>query len=105
MMLEIFKDVRGVLFDYDGTLVDTMNLHYEAWSVVLKKRNIYVSRNRFFELEGTNIYSLMQTLTGIKNDFVVNDLIKEKDSYFIERYSFSPFPEVETLLKFFLEKK
>ena len=30
-MIEIFPDIKGLIFDCDGTLVDSMPLHIEAW--------------------------------------------------------------------------
>mgnify|MGYP002150216046 CR=1 FL=1 len=32
--------MRGVLFDFDGTLADTMQSHYEAWRVSLNNIGI-----------------------------------------------------------------
>ena len=30
-MINIFPDTKGLIFDCDGTLADTMPLHMEAW--------------------------------------------------------------------------
>ena len=30
-MIKVFSDTKGLIFDCDGTLVDSMPLHIEAW--------------------------------------------------------------------------
>ncbi len=47
-------DFEGYIFDLDGTLVDTMPLHYTAWEAALKKAGLKGSldENLFYELGG-----------------------------------------------------
>ena len=37
-------DVRGHVFDLDGTLVDTMPIHYKAWQNACTEFGSYVTR-------------------------------------------------------------
>ncbi len=47
-------DFGGYIFDLDGTLVDTMPLHYTAWEAALKKAGLKgrLDENLFYELGG-----------------------------------------------------
>jgi beta-phosphoglucomutase family hydrolase len=44
--------VRGIIFDCDGTLADTMPAHYEAWMATLAGRGLEMSEDRFYALGG-----------------------------------------------------
>lgn len=48
MNLEIDSSAEGLIFDLDGTLVDTMPLHFEAWKTM--------ARNYGFEFTGEIFY-------------------------------------------------
>ncbi len=46
------EDVEGLIFDCDGTLVDTMPAHFVVWREVLAEHGIDFSEKRFYELAG-----------------------------------------------------
>jgi beta-phosphoglucomutase family hydrolase len=50
--IEIPPHVRGLVFDCDGTIADTMPLHYEAWVAALKEHSVEFSEALFYELAG-----------------------------------------------------
>jgi HAD superfamily hydrolase (TIGR01509 family) len=47
-------DFSGYIFDLDGTLVDTMPLHYAAWEAALRKTGLQgrLDENYFYDLGG-----------------------------------------------------
>jgi beta-phosphoglucomutase-like phosphatase (HAD superfamily) len=45
-------DVLGLIFDCDGTLTDSMPLHYLAWREVMGRHQIEFSEDRFYALGG-----------------------------------------------------
>ncbi len=58
---EIFNPYEGLIFDMDGTLIDTMPVHAQAWTMVGKKfgyefdfQIMYNSAGRRFELSRGN---------------------------------------------------
>jgi beta-phosphoglucomutase family hydrolase len=51
-LIEIPPDVRGLVFDCDGTIADTMPLHYEAWVAALNEFNCEFPEALFYELAG-----------------------------------------------------
>ena len=42
----------GFIFDFDGVLVNTMELHYEAYSRACEEFGIAVDKKRFFDQAG-----------------------------------------------------
>jgi beta-phosphoglucomutase len=47
--------IKGILFDFDGVVVKSMEQHYEAWSNALAEKGCSVSKEEFFMLEGQGI--------------------------------------------------
>jgi beta-phosphoglucomutase family hydrolase len=74
-------DVRGLIFDCDGTLVDTMPLHYVAWVKALQHVGIHFPEERFYSFAGAPTRTIIEILTkeqGIAVDAEQVALDKEK---------------------------
>jgi len=56
------RPFRGVIFDCDGTLADTMPLHYQAWSQALSERQAEMSEQLFYELGGVPTTDMVRIL-------------------------------------------
>jgi len=75
---------EALIFDCDGTLVDTMPAHYEAWCAALAPVGIEFSRERFYALAGVPTVTIVETLAreqGITCDAVVT--AHDKDRRFL----------------------
>ena len=46
------REIKGIIFDCDGTLADTMPLHWKAWNVVTAKHGLHFTEERFYALGG-----------------------------------------------------
>lgn len=51
-MIIIPPGTRGLVFDCDGTIADTMPLHYQAWCAVLKEHQCEFPEALFYEMAG-----------------------------------------------------
>ena len=49
------SEFQAIIFDCDGTLADTMPLHWKAWQEVAARHRILFSEDRFYELGGVPI--------------------------------------------------
>lgn len=49
---EVPEEIRGLIFDCDGTIVDTMPLHYRSWVDALRHYGRELSLDRFYSLAG-----------------------------------------------------
>ena len=93
-----FQTKKGVLLDLDGTLIDSMPLHYRCWSETLERLGVSVDIEHFYASEGTKITDLMKKYTGIQEPSTIADLVREKDALFLERFSFSLYEGVREFL-------
>lgn len=61
-VLEIPPHVQGLVFDCDGTIADTMPLHYQAWVAALEEHGEMFPEALFYELAGISTVGVMQIL-------------------------------------------
>ena len=55
-------DPQGLVFDCDGTLADTMPLHWRAWQIVTKKHGLLFPEDRFYYLGGVPSRDILKML-------------------------------------------
>src|SRR2546430_4247122 len=73
------------LFDCDGTIVDSMPLHYKAWKQILGEWNCEFSEERFYAWGGMPIVEIISTLNkeyGLS--MPVEALAARKESLYFE---------------------
>jgi len=84
------------LFDCDGTIVDSMPLHYKAWKQILSEWNCEFSEERFYAWGGMPIVEIISTLNkeyGLS--MPVETLAARKESLYFELLpELKPVPEV-----------
>lgn len=79
---------EAIVFDCDGTLVDTMPLHYVAWSLVLRKYRISFPEARFYQMGGISTQKIVAILAreaGLDIDSL--KVSQEKDAAFMVHLS------------------
>lgn len=62
---------RALIFDCDGTLVDSMPLHWRAWNAVCKRNGIELPEERFYKLGGVpsqKILAMLKQEQGLSFD-------------------------------------
>jgi beta-phosphoglucomutase family hydrolase len=67
MTFDIPADVRGLIFDCDGTVADTMPLHYRAWQEAMRHHGAEFPEALFWEMAGiptTRIIELLNEKHG-----------------------------------------
>jgi len=55
---------RGLIFDCDGTLADTMPLHWHAWQMVTQRHGLHFPEDRFYSLGGVPSRDILKMLAG-----------------------------------------
>jgi len=74
---------RGLIFDCDGTLVDSMPLHYQAWVTVLRRYDLELTEARFYQWAGLPIDTIVDRLASEKGLAVdARAIADERDAYF-----------------------
>lgn len=61
------KDIKAVIFDMDGTMIDNMSIHKEAWKEFCSRKGINLSDTDF-----------KQKISGLKNDQIFINLFGNK---------------------------
>jgi beta-phosphoglucomutase family hydrolase len=77
------EHIRGIIFDCDGTLADTMPAHYEAWVATLERYDLRMSEDRFYALGGWPTRRVAELLAGeAARTIDVGRLSREKETRF-----------------------
>jgi beta-phosphoglucomutase family hydrolase len=78
-----FKKFKALLFDCDGTLVNTMPSHYDSWKAILTKYNIPFDYEKFYKLAGVPTNDIVRLLAEENGKSLDASLIShEKDTFF-----------------------
>jgi beta-phosphoglucomutase family hydrolase len=56
------KHIQGLIFDCDGTLADTMPLHWRAWQMITQKHGLHFPQDRFYALGGVPSRDILKML-------------------------------------------
>lgn len=82
--MTIFTHLEGIVFDCDGTLADTMPLHWLAWRATAAKYSIQFSEERFYALGGVPARDILKMLSqeqGLTLDPLA--IAKEKEGAYL----------------------
>jgi len=75
---------RGLIFDCDGTLADTMPLHWRAWQVITERHRLHLPEERFYALGGVpsrDILKMLSTEQGVPLDPLM--VAREKEAEYL----------------------
>jgi beta-phosphoglucomutase-like phosphatase (HAD superfamily) len=75
---------RGIIFDCDGTLADTMPLHWRAWQVIAARHQFRLPMDRFYALGGVpsrDILRMLSTEQGLRFDPLA--VAREKEAEYL----------------------
>jgi len=54
--------IKGLVFDCDGTLADTMPMHWRAWQMITQRHNLHFPEDRFYALGGVPSRDILKML-------------------------------------------
>lgn len=78
--------LKGVLFDMDGVLVDTMKYHDEAWRITLRSYGLEISKEEIYRREGQKGHhtarDLLMKAGHLPDEEKIQKLIREKEIHF-----------------------
>jgi beta-phosphoglucomutase len=91
---------KGILFDFDGTLADTMAEHFLAWKAALGDYGISIEASDYFPFEGTGLNELARKFTHNLSlpEKALHSLVLRKKELFIDRQPAAFYPGVESLI-------
>lgn len=76
--------LKGIIFDCDGTLADTMPLHWRAWQTISKRYGLHFPEDRFYSLGGVPSRDILKMLS-IEQNVPLNhfSVAKEKEAEYL----------------------
>ena len=78
------KNHSGILFDFDGVVVKSMEQHFEAWKSAFAEKYVHITSDEFFVMEGQGIDTISQIIGenhGLNKD-LVNEVKERKVNYY-----------------------
>ena len=66
MAIPVYPETRGLIFDIDGTLVDTMPIHYKASQIICNSYGFDFPLDFFYKSAGTPTIKVFQMLIANK---------------------------------------
>jgi beta-phosphoglucomutase-like phosphatase (HAD superfamily) len=76
--------LRGIIFDCDGTLADTMPLHWRAWQAITARHRLHLPEDRFYALGGVPSRDILKMLSeeqGVPIDHLA--VAREKEAEYL----------------------
>lgn len=97
--------IKGVIFDMDGTIVDSLPYHHEAWRIFFEENKVEDFSEKLKKYKGGGTLDLMKAVYG--NIYSIDELKKmsdDKEIIFRKIYKGNIKP-IEGLLEFISELK
>ena len=54
--------IKGLIFDCDGTLADSMPLHWRAWQLIAQRHDLHFPEDRFYAIGGVPASHILKML-------------------------------------------
>src|SRR6185312_1511565 len=86
--MKLSAHIKGLIFDCDGTLADTMPLHWRAWSLITQRHNLHFPQDRFYATGGVPSRDILKMLAqeqGRSLDHIA--VAHEKEEKYLETLS------------------
>ncbi len=92
---------QAVVFDFDGTLADTMEDHFRAWQAVMAEYGIRLAPEDYYPLEGVRVAELPGRFFAKHHQRPRDEegLVRKKERYYLAHHHFAFYPGVEELIR------
>ena len=89
-------DFKAYLFDCDGTIADSMPLHYQAWKKALDEHNCEFSEQLFYDWGGVAVADVIARLNKMQQlNMSITEVSDRKESFYLENLpQLQPIPAV-----------
>jgi beta-phosphoglucomutase-like phosphatase (HAD superfamily) len=76
---------KGLVFDCDGTLADTMPLHWRAWQMITERHKLHFPEDRFYSLGGVPSRDILKMLAREQHKTIDHIAVAhEKEEAYLE---------------------
>ena len=85
MVASIYK-CKGILFDFDGTLANTMQNHYDCWKIVVEAIGVSLSEKDYYPMEGASLMDIAKKFLKLREPRELEVLVRNKKDRYINLY-------------------
>ncbi|MEB3216190.1 MAG: beta-phosphoglucomutase [Nostocales cyanobacterium 94392] len=80
------SEIKGIIFDLDGVLTDTAELHYQAWQKLADEEGIPFNREANEALRGISRRDSLMKIIGDRNysESQIQEMMERKNNYYVE---------------------
>ena len=99
--------VQAILFDFDGTLADTMQRHFFCWKQSLGEVGVVINEDDYFLMEGSSLHKIAEKYTGSQEQQFIDKLVKRKKQLYVDLYKHETltfYPGAVKLIQFLTKK-
>jgi HAD superfamily hydrolase (TIGR01509 family) len=99
--------LKGVIWDMDGVLIDSMEIHFKIWEQIFSEFDVRFARKDFNRHFGTTNQETIQTVLGNKLSFKESRDLAEKKQLLFEQQAITEaqlIPGVDKWLQFFFDR-
>jgi len=79
------REIKGLIFDFDGTLADTMFYHWKAWDIIAERYGIELNQEKLYSMGGIpsrDILLLLQEEQSLPN-LDIDGIAREKEQEYL----------------------
>lgn len=81
------NDLEALIFDCDGTLVDTMPFHLQAWEQICEETGLCFSKEYFMEKAGVPGREIIRSLARAQGIYLdVTNIYNRKKAFYMESF-------------------
>lgn len=100
--------LKGILFDFDGVLGQTLEDHFMAWKEAAADFGVKIGPEHYFPIEGMSVIELAKMycgLGGIDEKRFAEKIVERKEKYYLRDLNFKFYPGVEEFIGILHAKK
>lgn len=92
-------DIKAVIFDCDGTLVDNEHAHFLAWRYAFQNQGFNLTLEKYMTFAGKGHLEALKIAVEMIGDDCLKELSKDKKEYFRKLY-LAGFPPIASTVEF-----
>lgn len=101
------KKIKGVLFDFDGVLAETMEDNFNAWRAAMRDFGIELKSSEYYPLEGMPMKDIAKKFCQKFNldKSLCKEIVDKKERYYLKNHNFRLYPGVDDFIDILKSKK